>query len=413
MSLGGRPGRGLILSAAIDSTSGYHRRPNPLRGSQDAAVVSLSYLFAFGAAAALIPFVSIYYKSIGFGAGTIGWLIGLPLLVNVVAAPLWGGVADATHRHRVVLALAVGGAAALAGLIAISHRFWILLLIVLLHAAVYAPVMSLIDNGALILLAGRPADYGRFRFWGTVGWGVSALGVGWLVSAQGARWIFAVYIALMVCLLVCAVRLPVGERPEHGRFGDRIALLARDGRMWMFLGVAFLGGIGISMVNAYLPLYLNGMHATGLVGVALLIATISEMPVMLLGRRILIRIGFGRAFVLALMLYGVRALALSLAHTPWIVLALQLLHGPTFALMWLAGVALARGLAPAGIGATAQGLFASVSNGLGGACGAVLGGWVYGTAGPAATFRVAALILAVVVPVLAIVGGRPRRRALG
>jgi PPP family 3-phenylpropionic acid transporter len=288
----------------------------------------------------------------------------------------------------------------------------VLLPIVLLQAAVFAPVMSLIDNGALVLLADRPADYGRLRFWGTVGWGVSALAVGWLVSAQGPRWIFAAYVALMLGLLGCALRLPVGERQGHGTFSGRVAVLARDRRLWTFLAIAFLGGVGMSMVNAYLPLYMNRMHATGLIGVALVIATISEMPVMLGAGRILARLGFGRAFVLALMLYGVRALALSLAHAPWIVLALQLLHGPTFALMWVAGVGLARGLAPAGLGATAQGLFASTSNGLGGAVGSVLGGWIYATAGPAATFQIAAVILAVIVPLVAVAADRHPGRGL-
>ncbi len=375
-------------------------------------MVNLSYLFAFGAAAALIPFVSIYYRSLGFGAGTIGWLIGLPLLVNVVAAPLWGAVADASHRHRAVLMAAVAGAALLAALMAASGRFLVLLPIVLLQAAVFAPVMSLIDNGALVLLAGRHSQYGRLRFWGTVGWGVSAVAVGWLVSARGPRWIFAVYVLLMLGLLVCAARLPIGERHAHSPFADRVKLLARDGRLWTFLAVAFLGGIGMSMVNGFLPLYLNGMHATGLVGVALLIATISEMPIMLSAGRILARLGFGRAFVLGLAIFGLRALGLSFAHAPWMVLALQLLHGPSFALMWVAGVGLARRLAPPGLGATAQGVFASTSNGLGGALGSIVGGWIYATAGPAATFRTAAVILAVVVPALAMLAGRHPRRTL-
>jgi MFS transporter, PPP family, 3-phenylpropionic acid transporter len=88
---------------------------------------------------------------------------------------------------------------------------------------------------------------------------------------------------------------------------------------------------------------------------------------------------------------------------------LQLLHGPSFAVMWISGVALARRLAPPGLGATAQGLFSSVGTGLGGAVGAVAGGWIFGAIGPAGAFQTAALVLAVVVPVVALVGNAAPR----
>jgi PPP family 3-phenylpropionic acid transporter len=374
--------------------------------------VRLSYFFAFAAAASLIPFVSIYYRSLGFGPQQIGWLLGIPLLMSVLATPAWGAVADATHRHRAILVIAVAGAAGGAALIPTTETFALVVPFALLQAAMFAPVNSLLDNGALTMLGARAERYGRFRLWGTIGWGASAPLVGWVVADVGPRWIFAIYVALMAALLVAAVRLPVADRPPSERFTARIGALTRSRSLWMFLGVAFIGGVGMSMVNAYLPLYLAGMHATGLVGVALLIATISELPVMMCGPAILGRLGLGRAFVIALVLYGLRGLALSFAGSPWAVLALQLLHGPTFALMWVSGVALARSLAPVGVGAVAQGLFTSTSNGLGGALGAVLGGRLYAQGGAVATFRGAAVVLAVIVPAAAAGAAWVRRGSL-
>ena len=366
-----------------------------------AQAVRLSYLFAFAAAAALTPFASIYYRSLGFSPQQIGWLLGMPLLMSVLATPVWGALADATHRHRAVLMLAIAGAAGGAALIPTVDTFAAVVPFALLQAAMFAPVNSLLDNGALTLLGPRPERYGRFRLWGTIGWGVSAPLVGWVVADRGPRWIFPIYIALMAALFVAAVRLPVADRPSSERFGVRIRALTHNRSLWLFLAVAFLGGAGMSMVNAYLPLYLNGMHATGLVGVALLIATISELPVMMMGPTILGRLGLAPAFVIALVLYGLRGLALSFAGSVWVVLALQTLHGPTFALMWVSGVALARRLAPIGAGAVAQGLFSSTTTGLGGAVGAVLGGRLYAQGGAVATFRGAAVILTVLVPVVA------------
>src|SRR4051794_5250745 len=377
-----------------------------------ATAVRLSYFFDYAAAAALIPFASIYYRSLDFSPQQIGLLLGIPLLTSVLATPAWGAVADATHRHRAVMMIAVSGAAVGAALIPLSTTFAVVAVLAFMQAAMFAPVNSLLDHGALTLLGSRTEHYGRLRVWGTIGWGVSAPLVGWVVAVGGPRWIFPIYVALMAALVVVAVRLPVAARPPLERFRTRIRVLSRNPSLWAFLAVAFLGGIGMSMINAYLPLYLNGMDATGLVGVALLIATISELPVMMMGPALLRRLGPGRAFILALVLYGMRGLALSLVGSAWAVLALQLLHGPTFALMWVSGVTLARRLGPEGLGAVAQGLFTSTSNGLGGALGAVLGGRLYAHGGAATTFRGAAIVLVVLVPVAALCAARLRRGAL-
>ena len=96
--------------------------------ASDIRAVKLSYFLAFAAAAALLPFASLYYKQLGYGAGAIGWLVGLPLLVNVLAAPVWGAIADATRRHRLVLCAAVSAAGLLAGAMAAASSLALLLL---------------------------------------------------------------------------------------------------------------------------------------------------------------------------------------------------------------------------------------------------------------------------------------------
>ena len=72
---------------------------------------------------------------------------------------------------------------------------------------------------------------------------------------------------------------------------------------------------------------------------------------------------------------------------PWQVLIINLLHGLTFSLMWTAGVAYANQLAPPGLGATAQGVFAGTVMGLGSALGAFSGGIIYDAYGAVVAFQ--------------------------
>jgi predicted MFS family arabinose efflux permease len=130
-------------------------------------------------------------------------------------------------------------------------------------------------------------------------------------------------------------------------------------------------------------------------GLSLSVATLSEIPVWFYSDRLLARWGTRGVLGLALLSTAVQAFAYSLMRDPWLVLPVQLLHGPAFSAMWAAGVAYASDIAPEGMGATAQGVFAGVGMGLRSALGAFIGGLLYDLWGPVAMFRwggVAALL---------------------
>jgi PPP family 3-phenylpropionic acid transporter len=84
---------------------------------------------------------------------------------------------------------------------------------------------------------------------------------------------------------------------------------------------------------------------------------------------------------------------------PWPALPISLLHGPSFAVLWAAGVADVDAAAPPGLGATAQGLFAGMMFGLGSALGGFLGGPAYELIGFARLFNLLGLMMVVMLVV--------------
>jgi MFS transporter, PPP family, 3-phenylpropionic acid transporter len=88
-----------------------------------------------------------------------------------------------------------------------------------------------------------------------------------------------------------------------------------------------------------------------------------------------------------LLIFVARSLAYSFISAPGWVLLIQLLHGPSFSALWVAGVSYANEIAPKGMGATAQGLFSGVLLGLSGAFGGLIGGLMYANLGAAMMFR--------------------------
>ncbi|MGE5225058.1 MAG: MFS transporter, partial [Omnitrophica WOR_2 bacterium] len=161
-----------------------------------------------------------------------------------------------------------------------------------------------------------------------------------------------------------------------------------------FLLLVFFAGIGGSFLNNYLLLYMNSIHASkALMGIALTVATVSEVPMWFFSDRFIRKLGARGTLILGLITFGFRAILYSVIQASWMVLPVQLLHGVTFSITYAAGVTYASELAPEGLGATAQGLFTGTMMGLGGATGALIGGYLFDRVGGAVMFQWAGIAI--------------------
>ncbi len=362
------------------------------------------YALYYGAGACLFPFVPLYYDQIGLNGDQIGLLAGIPSAMVLIGGALWGGLADSTGRHRAVLLLAIVGSIGLSQLLSSLSAFFWLIPLVFAMAFFMSPIVPLVDHSVLEMLGARRARYGKVRMWGAVGWGVAGPLIGWIVERSHLDWAFRGYGLLMgLCLLVVAC-LPVRARLSEGPFRGGIKQLLSDRRWHLFLFLAFTGGVGLGFAHHYLFLYMDGLGASrAAMGWALSMATVSELVAFALAERAMRRWGARTLFLAALLASALRLLAYALATEPWHALCVQLLHGPSFALMWMAGVSWANRIAPPGAGATAQSLFGGVNFGLGGTAAALAGGALLERVGAAAMYKWGALsvLVGLVVCVLA------------
>jgi PPP family 3-phenylpropionic acid transporter len=364
----------------------------------------LFYFSWFAAVAALVPFIGLYYRAIDLSLTQIGLLASLPGLILLVSAPIWGLLADAFRLHRVLLPLAVAGTLVPVLLIGRLTNYAALLVLVAVQSLFTAPVVALADSATLTLLGADRERYGAQRFWGAVGWGLSTIVFGWLIERFGERVIFAGYAGLSLLTVAAALALPRSELPQVD-LRKAVGALARDTRLAGLLGCALLIGCCSAVITNFLTLYLQDLGASGeQIGLAYTLASLSELPVMALSPLVLRRWGARRLLASAGLLYALRMAIYIALPTPGWALAAQLLHGLCFASLWTAGVVEVQRLAPAGLGATAQGLFGMAVFGVASALASAVGGGIYQALGAANLFGfggVAALLGA-----LGLVAGR-------
>jgi MFS transporter, PPP family, 3-phenylpropionic acid transporter len=352
------------------------------------------YFVFFVGFASLTPFMALYYEQRGLSGSQIGLLAAILPLVSLVAGPLWSGFADATRRHKGIFLFTTAGVVFASLSIYNAGSLAWLVPAVIVFAFLAAPILPLVDSSTMSLLGGHKDRYGKIRVWGTLGWAIGAPLTGWLVERSGVQWSFYMYALLMVGALLIGTRLPIGHTHISVPFRDGMRRLFSNPRWVFFLLVIFISGIANAGTNTYLFLYMDRLGADKwMIGLALTISTVSEVPVLFFADRLLRRFKVRGLILMALSIYIVRLLLSSFVGFPPLLLAIQLLHGFTTPTLFLAGVSYVAEIAPPGTGATAQALFVGVLNGLGAAAGAFIGGLLFESVGPVILFRVFALIL--------------------
>jgi MFS transporter, PPP family, 3-phenylpropionic acid transporter len=340
------------------------------------------YLLIFGSVAFVGPFIVLFYQGLGFSGAQIGILTGVTPLISLVGAPLLTGIADATHRHNRVMSTALLAAITAMLIFPLMRLFLPILLLAAAYNLFFSPVSALADSATMAMLGPDRAMYGRIRLGGTIGFGLSAPLAGALVQGYGLRAAFWGCAVLVLLSLLVSQKFAYSRLSEGSFALSKVGTLLSDPRWVLFLVLAFAGGFGGASSHYYFFPYMMELGASETTaGLALTVATLSEVPVMFFGNRLLKRFTSPGMLVAAVGVMGLRMLLLAATGSPTTVLAINLLGGLTFPMLWIAGVSFADEHAPVGMRATAQGIFSAVVIGFGLSAGGFSGGLLLASIG--------------------------------
>jgi PPP family 3-phenylpropionic acid transporter len=377
---------------------------------------SLYFFISYGAVSFLIPYMALFYQGQGMSGGQIGLLTAIPPIISFFAAPLWTGAADATRRHKLVTVIATVAVVIVAFIFPGMASFGGLLLMVSLFAFTNSPISSLVNSAVLVQMGDRKHQYGRVRLWGTIGYGILAPFGGTLIGRLGLQWSFWGFAILMLVSLLVVFLIPFQQ--SHVRsmnfFGQGVRVLLRNKAWVLFLVMVLIAGVGMATVNNYLFVFMNYLGASkSLMGIALTVSTISEIPAMFFSDRLIRRYGARGMLVIALTVIGLRLIFYSLTAQPWVILLIQLMHGLTYAVIYTAGVYYADQIAPPGLNAVTQGMFAGTFMGFGSAAGGLLGGLLLDRFSPEGMYAIVGTVVLLGMIIFLIVERRfyPPKRA--
>jgi PPP family 3-phenylpropionic acid transporter len=338
--------------------------------------ILLAYLIYFAAIGAAFPYLPVFYRDIGLGLEQIGVLTALQAAVQLLLAPVWGGLADRFPHTRLTLPLAAAVATVGAIILFRATDFPTVLVGSLILYAGISGIAPTLDARTLETLGTeRRSRYGEVRAFGSLAFVLSTLAVGFVLDAEGARSLFWIYIPFLVATVAVTATIP-----RRGGGHQSVNLLRGAGEFLATPGVAlFLVGFtvvwaSLSAVNAFYSIQVVALGgSTGLVGIAWAVGATIEVPLMYAFPRIAARVGTEWLVVFGSVAFALRALLASVIADPVALVLIAPLEGIGFACVFVGGVTVLAARAPAGLQGTAQGLFAGAS-GLATIIGSVVGG---------------------------------------
>jgi PPP family 3-phenylpropionic acid transporter len=372
-----------------------------LLGAPRGASVSLVrlrvfYFCSLGALGGTVPLLGARLDAAGFDGRQVGVLMAMLPLGRTLSGPAWGWLADRTGRAGLLVRL--GGVVALCGLagLLLARRWEFAVLAALVFSVGRAPFGPLVDALTLETLRAQgrdPRGYGAVRLWGSLGFLIVGVLAGTLVDAVGLDPLW-LGVALSFVTLGLTFSMPDGrERARSAPVGPALRALAGAPGFVPFLAFAALHALTLSVYDTFFSIHVRALGLPAMTtSLALCTGIVAEVAVLRAGERLLARMSPGAWLVTAAVTAIPRWLGTAESTSAFALVALQTLHGVTFACFWMGAVQWMNERAPAEVRASAQSLLSSASYGVGALAGALLAGELRARAGMAATFQVLAAI---------------------
>jgi PPP family 3-phenylpropionic acid transporter len=375
---------------------------------------SIVYAAFFTAVGAFVPYMAVFYRSIGLSVEVVGLMAALWAAAGLLAAPAWGMVADRLGSVRYPLVLAgVWAALAALGLGVLREPLLVPPFAVAISAAL-AGIVPMLDARTVEMVGADRDRFGRARAWGSAAFVVAALFVGLLVDRLGPAALFVVAVPALALTSLAGGALLTGGRGRSRMLrptSSGIAALLRQRSVALFLAGSIVVWATVSAFSTFLSIHLVSLGASAqLVGLVWALGAAIEVPIMFAFPAIARRVPAERLIVAAAIVFAVRTFGFAMTTDLTVLFAIAIVGGPGFALFYVGTVTYVARATPAHLQTTAQAIFTGTAASVGAIFGALIGGSLGSLLTLRGMFAVCAVgtVVGAAIVARAIVPARPR-----
>ena len=355
------------------------------------------YFFFCALIGVMMPYISVYYKSIGLSASEIGWLMSTFTLSGILIPYFWGWLTTKIGLPKRVLQLATLGCFIALVPFNWNKDFQTLFILTCGMALFYSAMLPMTDALAVRSIRTLDVPYTRIRVGGSMGYVFAVAIAGFLIGQFGAA---VVIPAMCTCLLLAVITtFFVHEQAyEKNTAKESVSFFSvlLTPESLLFFGLAFLAFMSHAPFNVFFAVHLENHGYSGSnIGLIMALGVIIEIILFMFFGNMIYRFHIFHLVSLSFLCGILRwALVGWFADVLWVLLFTQLLHCITFALFHMVSIEQIRRLFPERIAGQGQAMYSAFAIGLGGGLGMVITGYIWEWLGGSWAFTAASLVSA-------------------
>ena len=354
------------------------------------------YFFFFASIGVLVPYWSLYLKSLGFGPAEIGELMAVIMATKIVAPNVWGWVADHTGRRVQVIRLTTLFALIAFAAVFVAQGYWWMVAVMCLFSFFWNAALPQFEAATMSMLGNQSHRYSRIRLWGSVGFIVAVVALGPVLDVVGSAAIPVAILLMLVGLVISTWLVPLANAGQVEHVAGSIWQVLFQPQVMIVLLVCFLLQASHGPYYTFYTIYMEEAgYSRSLIGQLWALGVVAEIGVFLVMHRLLPRYGAKALLLLSLGLTTLRWLLVAwLVESLQVMLFAQLLHAASFGIYHAVAIYLIHKMFIGRHQGRGQALYSSLSFGAGGAAGSLMSGYLWSGISPSATFLAAALLSA-------------------
>jgi PPP family 3-phenylpropionic acid transporter len=310
-------------------------------------IFARAYYFAFmGGWGFILPFVNLFYVSLGLKGAQIGTIGSVSAIVGLIVSPIIVNEVKKRPQARSILQVSLILAAICYFLLGQQTAFLAIVVIVFLQALVGAGIMPASDAMAVHVSEEAGTGYGSVRVWASVGWILVVPVSGWLIERFGFQagflgvsfmWLTGAGLTLLIQPRYFVSSRLAGQPKSNLR--SAFQQISRDRTLLGYaIAVIFMGFLNNGVLQ-FENVFLAELGATKqLISIAGILSAIVELPFMIFADRYVRRVGAHRVMLFAISLLFFQRAAVLIVPSIATIMIVRFIGGVSFSFMTIASV---------------------------------------------------------------------------
>jgi PPP family 3-phenylpropionic acid transporter len=310
-------------------------------------IFARAYYFAYmGGWGFILPFINLFYVSLGLSGAQIGTIGSVSSIVGLVVSPILVSEIKKRPQARGILQASLMLAGLCYFLLGQQTVFYIIIIIVVCQSLVAAGIMPASDAMAIHVSEEAGTGYGSVRVWASVGWILVVPASGWLIErfgfeagflGVGLMWLTAALLTLLIQPHYFVSARFAGQ--PKANLGTAFQHIARDRTLLGYAIAAFCMGFLNFGVLQFENVFLAQLGASKLlISFAGILSAIVELPFMVYADRYVRRVGAHRVMLFAISMLFCQRAAVLLFPAITTIMIVRFIGGVSFSFMTIAAV---------------------------------------------------------------------------